>query len=34
MSIEVKVSFENGKSRIFLLESEDLTLKNIRKKIK
>jgi hypothetical protein len=34
MSIEVKVSVENGKSRILLLESEDLTLKNLRKKIR
>jgi len=34
MSIEVKVSIENGKSRIFLLEDEDLTLKNLREKIK
>ena len=34
MSTEVKVSIENGKSRIFLLEDEDLTLKNLREKIK
>lgn len=34
MSIEVKVSVENGKSRIFLLDNEQLTLANLRSKIK
>jgi hypothetical protein len=33
MSIEVKVSIEQGKSRIFLLEKEELTLEDLRKKI-
>lgn len=34
MSIEVKVSVEKGKSRIFLLENEQSTLDDLRKKIK
>jgi hypothetical protein len=34
MSIEVKVSIENGKSRIFLLDNEQSTLANLRSKIK
>jgi len=33
MSIEVKVSVENGKSRLFKVESEELMLVNLRNKI-